>query len=153
MSPFKSSLFPRNIVHVPVYQQNREGHCGFHMLQNAKLFTRALLAPDKYTQLCHLSKLNSGSHYTRSFLRLTRLILESDPALDIVFEADRKNLERHEGSLERTHVRYLLGGADSEIVELAENEYGVPVYFHKMEYSFGNLMEERDTVKHLHEQI
>ena len=126
------------------------------MLYNAKVFTRALLAQDKYTQLLHLSKLNSGKDYTKSFLRHTKILLDADSNEGglIVFEEDRKNLEKHEGSLERSHFRYLVRAyGDSEIAELENNAQGVPVYLLKMEYSFGNLMEDRDKVKHLHEQI
>ncbi len=48
LHPYRNLFFP-NVTHIPVYQQNKEGHCGFYMIHNAKTFVRALLAPDKYT--------------------------------------------------------------------------------------------------------
>ena len=60
--PFKSELFPF-VTHLPVYHQNKEGHCGFYMFNNAKIFVRALLAKDKYSQILNLSKLKSGKEY------------------------------------------------------------------------------------------
>ena len=72
------------------------------MLHNAKVFVRALLAENKYTQLLHLSKLNSGKEYTNSFLRLTKILLDASP--QSVNDTDRKNLEKHAGALEREHL-------------------------------------------------
>ena len=72
------------------------------MLHNAKVFVRALLAENKYTQLLHLSKLNSGKEYTNSFLRLTKILLDAGP--QNVNDTDRKSLEKHAGALEREHL-------------------------------------------------
>ena len=46
------------------------------MVHNAKTFVRALLAPNKFKQISHLAKLTSGKEYTKSFLYLTRILLE-----------------------------------------------------------------------------
>ena len=119
------------------------------MMHNAKTFVRALLARDKFTQIVQLCKIKSGKEYFKSFLHTTKLLVE---CTDYRFctETDRKDIERHEGTLERENVKYLLG-ADSELVSLMSTN--VPVFFAKVEYSFGSFVSDRDPTLHLEGQI
>lgn len=151
LRPYENTVVPQ-ITHIPVYQQNKEGHCGFYMMHNAKTFVRALLAQNKLSQLVHLSRLRSGKEYTKSFLHTTQLLLAIPRNSSFMTAADRKDIEEHDGSLEREHVKYLLG-ADSELISLMQNSLQVPVFFAKIEYSMGNLQGDRDTILHLDEQI
>jgi len=48
LHPSTNTVCPQ-LMQIPVYQQNKEGHCGFYMMHNAKTLVRALLARDKYT--------------------------------------------------------------------------------------------------------
>jgi len=75
MAPYPNSNFA-NVIHVPVFHQNKEGLCGFHMIHNAKTFVRALLAPDRFSQLLHLSRLRSGKEFYTSFLQTTDVLLK-----------------------------------------------------------------------------
>jgi hypothetical protein len=93
--------------------------------------------------------MKSGKEYFKSFLHTTKLIVECTDRR-FVMESDRKDIERHEGTLEREHVKYLLG-ADRELVSLMNQN--VPVFFAKVEYSFGNYISDRDPTMHLQEQI
>ena len=63
-------------------------------------------------------------------------------------ETDRADIARHEGTLEREHLKYLIQ-ADPEVKELMQNPEGIPVYFAKIELSFGNLALDRDPAIHL----
>ena len=121
------------------------------MIHNAKLFVRALLAQDLYTQLAHLTKLKSAKHFNKSFLHTTELLLACRDSRH-VNDTDRKDLEQHKGSLEREHVRYLLG-VDQELIELIDNPMRVPVFFCKMEFSFGSISGDRDVALHQDRQI
>ena len=68
-------------------------------------------------------------------------------------ETDRADIARHEGTLEREHLKYLTTeGADTEVTELVQNAEGVPVYFAKIEFSFGNLGVDRGPAEHLNQQ-
>ena len=78
------------------------------MLHNSKNFVKALLARDKYTQMLHLLKLKSGKEFWRSFLQTTETLLASTESCHLN-DTDRKDIEKHKGSLEREHVSYLLG--------------------------------------------
>lgn len=121
------------------------------MLHNSKTFVKALLARDKFTQLLHLTKLKSGKEFWRSFLHTTNTLLACNNS-NSLNDTDRKDIEKHKGSLEREHVAYLLG-ADQELVNLMENDANVPVFFAKIEYSFGNLGMDRDPALHIQAQI
>ena len=64
------------------------------MVHNAKTLVRALLAPNKFTQISHLAKLMSGKEYTKSFLYTTRVLLECRD-INFVNDTDRKDIEEH----------------------------------------------------------
>ena len=150
MEPYRNLRF-ENTTFVPVFHQNREGLCGFYMMHNSKYFVRALLARDLYTQLLYLARLKSGKEFYRSFIHSTNTLLACRNS-KYLNDTDRKDIEVHKGSLEREHVQYLLG-ADSEFVELMQNEQGVPVFFAKIEFSFGSLAADRDPAMHIDHQI
>lgn len=78
------------------------------MIHNSKTFVKALLVPDQYSQVLLLSQLKSGKEYFKSFLNTTDLLLRCRNKR-FLNDTDRKDIERHKGTLEREHVSYLLG--------------------------------------------
>ena len=68
-------------------------------------------------------------------------------------ETDRKDLEQHKGTLERSHNQYLMQ-TDPEILEQINNQSGVPVFFAQVEYTFGGLaMMERTPCLYLDNEV
>ena len=120
------------------------------MVHNAKTFVRALLARDKFTQVLQLGKLKSGKEYYESFLYTTKLVVECQD-WRFINETDRKEIEAHQGTLEREHVEYLLM-SDPELVAFTKQREA-PVFFNKVEYSFGNFVNDKDNTVHFGEQI
>ena len=143
LEPYPTNDSFCQFTHVPVYHQNKEGLCGFYMVHNAKMFVRSLvMAQDKFTQLLYLAKLKSGKEFTKSLHYLTDVLLRCRNRY-ILNDTDRADLEKYNGTLERSHVEYLMRN-DPEILELSQNPAGIPVYFAKIEYSFGSLVMERE---------
>ena len=84
-------------------------------------------------------------------MRTTDLLLACQDK-DQVNDTDRKDIEQHKASLERSHVDYLLR-VDTELVELMKNPQAVPVFFAKCEYNFGSIAMDRNPAYHLDQKI
>ena len=87
----------------------------------------------------------------KSFLYTTGILTSSENSR-FVNDTDKKALAVHKCCLEREHVSYLLG-SDPEVISLMENSQQVPVFFARIEYSFGNLAMDRGPMWHINEQI
>ena len=125
------------ISHVPVFQQSKEGLCGYYMYYNAKKFTKSLLAKTRHEQLLNLCLLNSPSNFYKELQRLTNMLLACKNTF-YVNPSDRELIETQTGSLDREHLDYLLQ-VDPEMKGLLKNKSKTPVYMASIEYSFGLL--------------